>query len=214
MTHRILFSGGKDSLLTLHRVNALLKPGDKKLLHYFDVGHLAAKPEKRAVLYYADQYTWRPVIDSVPTVRIPSGMRYPDGRDNHMVFRNMLLLSLAINLYYDEEPTTWYLGFPNYPDAPFHDGNPAYLKRMKNVVTPLYPHVDVKTVIGRVYPENILDILVKEDADVSHLWFCDNDGLNTQGLMCGQCIKCVKTLEFLAPKPYFHLFKDRYAKLP
>lgn len=200
MNHNILFSGGKDSLLTLHR---LLAKGLKPVLYYFDTGSLATDKEVEAVKYYANVYGLDYQIGKI-SLRLVDAMVNGSNTNNHVPMRNATLFSFAVNQWYSDEPTTWYMGFPNFYPRPFLDGNPEYIDALNHIVG-IYPHIRVKTVIGKIYPENVLTELLKTDMDISHLWLCDNYG----DKMCGKCYKCVTTLGHTR-KTDFQKIKHRY----
>lgn len=203
MERHILFSAGKDSLLTLYR---LVK--EQPILHYIHLGHRAAAKELASAEYYAEKFGLKLFVDYLH-INLPEAMLRPDGTDNHVPLRNALLLSFLVNKYYTTGKAIWYMGMPK--DSATGDSDQDYAVMLDRVVNGPYAHLRVKTVIGRLRADSVMDHLLRiPDVDISHLWLCDNDGIDTGGKMCGYCYKCTKSLAVFKIRPYFHKIKDLY----
>lgn len=206
MVHRLLFSGGKDSLLSLYRLQHL-----KPVLHYVKTGHFSEPKELEALDYYADKFGLLKATSSL-SLSMPPGMSSGDGTDNHVPLRNALFLAHCVNRYYQEDDAViWYLGFPKINPHPFKDGGSNYIPVLNEMVNLVYPHIEVKSSIGNIWAENVLGHLLRiKDVDVSKMWLCDRNGADTEGKMCGICFKCKLSLDFMKRYHYFSKVKHLY----
>lgn len=211
----MLFSGGLDSLVLLHRV---LAQGVGQVHALFvDYGQRACQRElaacekiiqahtdgKRVRLHVAVAYmpwlsTHAMLHPEIPYIVFDSevGRTLPrEGNERERAyvvpFRNAVFLSLAMSLAVKERANRIYCAFTYPSDDTPKDKSPAFVKAMQSVLgagsEPGDPKIDIVAPFGRSGRKDVVREGLEYGVDFSLSWSCYN-GFR---FPCGQCSPCV-----------------------
>ena len=187
----ILFSGGRESIINLHKEIALGTPSSDITLYYLDYGQKAYTAEIDTVKYFAKKYGTDIAMDSLP-LKIPESIAKGVSSNNTVQGRNGVFVFMALNKFYNpEERLKILVGCvkSNY----YNDGSSYFLSDINNIIKNTSPMARVKSHTKGMNGRDTLNYVVNY-CDTSKLWVCDNDRL-VDGKMCGECFKCVQSVK-------------------
>ena len=88
----LLFGGGKETLYNLHKAHKSIK-----LLLQFNYGQAAFLKEFKALMYYSEKFNIPYEVITIPIIAPDSITKGVPSKSCDVVFRNPILLSLAVN---------------------------------------------------------------------------------------------------------------------
>jgi len=207
--HAILFSSGKESILSLHRLRKRY-PTDSITLIHMGYGQMALFRETGAGMHYAKKYNAvykRLNVDLAIPVTIMAG-KYGN---NHVYNRNFVFIGMAVNYCLEMGIMDLVVPFTYSQDVNV-DSSLQYLAKVRPVIRRLYPGIQLRSNLKN-HSEKTHVLLLKEKADLSLVWSCDGLGVWKDGKLyhCGKCKKCYNFL-YETPDIKEYLKKVRYAK--
>ena len=188
----IIFGGGRDSLLVLDSAVKKYR-GDITLLLY-DYGQKSFKREEEAIRYYGELYKVNYLTRKV-TLSIPKSIETGESDSSgYVTLRNVILLSMAINLFY---PYVTHYGVGATAGERYNDGIAVALRDLEKVVSYMHATPEEEYPIKLYMPletihwKDINKEIAKRNIDVSKMWFCMTDNETH----CGKCEKCVAVMQ-------------------
>lgn len=192
----ILFSGGRESLLNLHKEAGITEKEAIRLVLY-DYGQKSLPRESEALDYYASLYSVNKQVVSgaFPKLNLAPGIKYGGFSNDHVVGRNLLFLIHAVNLFYSKDyPMRLLAGFcDNWPS--YNDSSTEFLAQAKELLEPAYPNLFLDSHAKAFHQDMTLHHVLSKGVDTKHLWMCNSDGSGTDGKMCGKCDKCYSVIQ-------------------
>jgi 7-cyano-7-deazaguanine synthase in queuosine biosynthesis len=197
----LLFSSGKDSVLSLYRLyNSLSEKDFEQLeLHHINYGQFAAKAEIKVLKHYAKKFKLKYFLhDALKLSNIPDAVKGVTESNMQIVpFRNPLFIFWILNKTFEyETPTILYLGLPK--ELHYGDGHADYLEKLNNLVNELYPQISLKSVVSDLESAEVFEKLIVEHGAPKVMFCYSMDGSrkdfgiskNKKVLNCGRCWKC------------------------
>jgi 7-cyano-7-deazaguanine synthase len=177
----ILFSGGRESLINLHIESKVNKD---IICVLYDYGQKSFRRELLALNYYAKKYKVKKKVIKI-NIKIPKAIKEGKRGNDHVINRNLIFISHAINYFYIKDKIKFLVGCVKH-SSKYIDGDVKFLKDINTIISKLYPNVvvDAHTKNFKGY-ETYRYVL--RNTDYSHLWFCMSDGEKP----CGKCEKCL-----------------------
>lgn len=179
----LLFSGGKESVFSLHQ---LIKQGHIVRPMIFNYGQKSFKAEHRSMLYYYEKY--RPSMLGACTapacIRAPQAIYRGEDGDDHVIFRNGIFLSMAINHAIHSKMDAVSIGATRTGDH--GDASDKFLKDFSALIKPMYPQIKVISPTAKYSGYEIFGKVMHKDIDSSMLWSC----MNSKKKFCMECKKC------------------------
>jgi len=206
-----LFSGGKESLLSLHRLHK--KDIYPKLL-YFDYGCPATSKEVGSLIYYAKKYSCGfDIIDLKRVISVPNNFSKRSGISLDLPMRNTVFLSIALHIAITEGHKSICFPYTSSEGMGITDSTTEFVEKFMEAyhIQDYRPvRVEVFSNIKNLRSDRTIHYLLKEVEDLTNLWHCLSD--SEDGSYCGKCTKCTAILN---EKPMTRKIKEfiklRYA---
>lgn len=201
----LLFSAGKESVYSLHW---FLKHGYEVGLLIFEYGQKSLAAEAYSMRYYAEKYNLRYMSVPLAAMFIPDAIREGTAGDDHVIFRNGIFLSHALNIAVKEKYSI--ISFGATKNGSQGDASDKFYVAFKKLLRPMYPNIKLMSPTARYSGYELFGKIMHKDIDSSHLWSCMT---SNYGLFCGKCSKCQTFIEeFESRKFSVFLGYDNYLK--
>lgn len=199
----LLFSGGKESVFALHKATI-------SQMLYFNYGQASYKSELASLKYYSKRFG---VPYDVHKVTLFSPLAITEGLpgDNHVVFRNGVFMSIAVNYALNRGFDALSLGVTKTGGD--GDDSDRFLSRFKDLLRTVYPNkLKIISPTANYTPHRMRELIMEPGVDYSRVWSCDRSGKRH----CGECSKCQaflkedKVLEEKYRTPAYNKYRKRF----
>lgn len=197
----IAFSGGKESLLTLHKAVEKYEV-DNIHLSFVDYSQPALDEELTALYYYAEKYSIKK--SNIHILKFPVYFDLSDrSKDPDIPYRNSIIALHLANYFEVKFPeNTFTLLFGFYRTYDRKDFSFVFLTYINSLLYFYDRATEVDSLLKDI-DENEADIIL-ESLDISRLHIC----MYSEKSFCGECYKCSSLKDYF-PKVYNKLNADK-----
>jgi 7-cyano-7-deazaguanine synthase in queuosine biosynthesis len=175
------FTGGRESLLTLHRLH---KDYDITLVLY-DYGQLAYAKEYEALQYYTKKYNVKQSYTYKIPMVLPTSLVEGNIEKDFVPFRNHVFIYHLLHLA--ESFGISIVAFGITKGVSSLDTSVAFSRQIKASLNQINSKIRIITPLRNIQEKSLHRVLITEKVDIKKLWFCNTK----EEKHCGNCYKCL-----------------------